>query len=56
VREAVAEAPQAERRILARSGSDPLLAAEVVRPDDDRVRRGRGEQALVDGPLLFDAR
>src|SRR5262249_30613296 len=54
VRQAVADAAQTERGILARRGGDALLAPEVVGPDDDRMRRRGPQQALVRGALLLD--
>src|SRR5258705_11272707 len=56
VGEAVAQTPQAERRVLAPGGPDPLLAAEVVSAHDDRVRGGRFEEPLVSRALRFDRR
>ena len=55
VREAVAQAPQAERGVVARRRPDALLSAEVVGPDHHGVR-GRGlEQRLVGRALLLDS-
>ena len=53
--EAVAQAAQPERGVVARRRADPLLASEVVRANHDRVRSRRLEEGLVGGALLLDA-
>ena len=45
VREAVADAAQPQRGVLAGCGRDALLAAEIVGPHDDGVRRRRARAA-----------